>query len=89
MIFYLRAWFRQTRYIVIMTTKGSTKIVNFITPGARVLELGCSHAGKMDYFFENLPLYSKIRQTEYTVLKSKGGSTKIAEFFDPEGRCEG
>ena len=26
-----------------MTKEGSTKIVNFLTPGARVLMLGCGH----------------------------------------------
>ena len=30
---------RQIKYIVMMTTEGSTKIVNFMTPGAWVLML--------------------------------------------------
>ena len=45
-----------------MTKEGSTKIVNFITPGAAVLLLGCdhiSHIVKMPYFFKNLLLYSQ------------------------------
>ena len=28
---------RQTKYVVVMTKEGSTKIVNFMTPGAGVL----------------------------------------------------
>ena len=45
-----------------MTKEGSTKIVNFITPGAGVLVLGrghISHIVKMHYFFKNLLLYSQ------------------------------
>ena len=40
-----------------MTKEGSTKIVNFMTPGAGVLVLGCGHISqrvKMNYFFKNL-----------------------------------
>ena len=44
-----------------MTKIGSTKIVNFMTPGAGALALGrghISHIMKMHYFFKNL-LYSQ------------------------------
>ena len=44
-----------------MTKEGSTKIVNFMTPGAGVLVLGSghvSHVVKMHHFFKNL-LYSQ------------------------------
>ena len=34
---------RQTKYIVMMTKEGSTKIVNFMTPEAGVFVLGCGH----------------------------------------------
>ena len=34
---YSQAWIRQTKYIVMMTKEGSTKIINCITPGAGVL----------------------------------------------------
>ena len=43
-----------------MTKEGSTKTVNFMTPGAGVLVLGCGHISyivKMHYFFKNLLLY--------------------------------
>ena len=71
-----------------MTKEGSTKIVNFTTPGAGVLVLGCghlSHIVKMHYFFKNLLLYSQayIRQTKYIVLINKEGSTKIVTFTTP------
>ena len=57
------AWLRKTKfmYIVMMTKEGSTKIVNFMTPGAGVLALGrghISHIVKIHYFFKNLLLYS-------------------------------
>ena len=45
-----------------MTKEGSTKIVNFMTPGAGVLLLGrghISHIMKMHYSFKNLLLYSQ------------------------------
>ena len=43
-----------------MTNEGYNKIVNFMTPEAGVLVLGCghiSHIVKIHYFFKNL-LYS-------------------------------
>ena len=36
-LLYPRAWFRQTKYIVMMTKEGSTKIVNLMTPGSGIL----------------------------------------------------
>ena len=71
-----------------MTKEGSTKIINFMTPGAGVLALGCghiSHIVKMHYFFKNLLLYSSAssRQTEYIVMMSKEASTKIVNFMTP------
>ena len=50
--------------IVMMTKKGSTKIVTFMIPGAGVLVLGrghihVSHKVKMDYFFKNHLRYSQ------------------------------
>ena len=71
-----------------MTKEGSTEIVNFMSPGAGVLVLGCghlSHIVKMHYFFKNLHLYSQayIRQTKYIVLINKEGSTKIVTFMTP------
>ena len=55
LLLYSGAWFRQTKYIVMMTKEGSTEIVNFMTPGAAVLVLGCghilSHLVKMHYSF--------------------------------------
>ena len=52
---------KQTKYVVMMNKEGSTKIVNFMTPGVGVLVLGrghISHIVKMNYFFKNLFLYS-------------------------------
>ena len=62
LILYFQAFLRQTKYIVMMTKEGSTKIVNFMTPGLGVLVLGrghISHRVKMHYFFKNFLLYSQ------------------------------
>ena len=77
-----------------MTKKGSTKIVNFTTPGAVVLVLRCGHISyivKIPYFFKNFLLYSQaqIRQIEgivMIVMMSKEGSTKIVNFMTPRTR---
>ena len=61
LLLYSQALIRQTKYVV-MTKEGSTKIVNFMTPGAGVLVLGrghISHIVKLHYFFKNLLLYSQ------------------------------
>ena len=65
-----------------MTKKGSTKLVNFMTPGAGFFLPGrghISHTVKIYYFFKNLLLYShaNIRQTKYIVMMTKEGSTKL------------
>ena len=53
-ILYSHAFIRQTKYIVMMTKEGSTKILNFMIPWAGVFVLGCghiSHIVKMHYLF--------------------------------------
>ena len=70
-----------------MTKKGSTQIVNFMTPEAGVLALGCghiSHIVKIHYSLKNL-LYSQawIRPIKYIVMMTKEGSTKIVNFMTP------
>ena len=75
-------------YVVMVTKEGSTKIVNFMTPGAGILvkERGHrSHIVKLHYFFKNLLLYSQtlISQTKYVVMMTKEGSTKIVNFIAP------
>ena len=53
-LLYVVAWYRQTKCVLVLTKEGSTKIVNFMTPRAGVLVLGCghiSHIVKMHYFF--------------------------------------
>ena len=71
-----------------MTKEGSTKTVNFMTPGSRVLVLGrghicISHIVKMCYVFKNLLLYSRawMRQCEYILMMTKERSTKIVDFM--------
>ena len=69
----------------------STKIVNFMSPGAGVLVVGhcyICHKVRKQYFFKNLLLYSLewIRKTECKVMMTKEGSTKIEKFCDPLGK---
>ena len=62
LLLYSEALIRQTKYIVMMTKEGSTKIVDFMTPWAGVLVLGRGHISrivKMHYFFKKLLLYSQ------------------------------
>ena len=71
-----------------ITSEGSTKIVNIMTPGAGVLVLGrghICHKVKLHYFFQNLLLYSQalIRQTKSTVMMTNEGSTKIVNVMTP------
>ena len=70
-----------------ITEEGSTKIINFMTPGVVVLVLRCDHVSyvvKIIFFCENL-LYSQaqIRKTEGIVMMSKEGLTKIVNFMTP------
>ena len=63
----------QTEYIVIimMTQEGSTKIMNFMTPGAEVLVLGRGHLScivKMHYFFKNIIFSPKHRTDKVSIL---------------------
>ena len=41
LLLYFKAQVRQTEGIVMMSKEGSTKIVNFMTPRAGILVLGC------------------------------------------------
>ena len=62
LLLYSQAEIRKTKYIVMMTKEGYTKIVNFMTPAAGVLALGCGHVNqivKIHYFIKNLLLHSK------------------------------
>ena len=70
------------------TKEESTKVLNFMTPGAGVLALGCgyvSHIVKIHYSLKNLVHYSQawIRQTKYKVMMTKEGSSKIVNFMTP------
>ena len=75
-----------------ITKKGSTQIVNFMTPGAGVLALGCghiSHIMKIHYSLKNLLLYSQalVRQTKYKVMMTfKGRVYPNCKFHDPRGK---
>ena len=58
---------------LLITNEESTKIVNFMSPRAGVLEFergDILHIVKLHYFFKNLLLYTQasIRQTKYVVM---------------------
>ena len=56
-----------------ITKEGSTKNVNFMSPGVGVLAIGCghiSHKVKIHYFFN-------------IIMTIKEGSTKIVNFIAP------
>ena len=50
LLLYSETWFKQTKCVVMMTKEGSTKIVNFMTPGAWVLVLGRGHISENALF---------------------------------------
>ena len=51
LLLYSWAQFRQTEYKVMMTKEVSTKIVNFMTPWAEILLLGCGHISHIQLKF--------------------------------------
>ena len=65
-----------------MTKEGSTKVVNFLIPCARVLVLRC---GLINAFSSPLPVYTGvwIRQMKYRVMMTKEGSPKIVNYMTP------
>ena len=66
-----------------MTRDGSTHIVNFLTPVAGVLVLGCDHISyivKMHYFFKNL-FFILHSDKVSIVMMTKEGSNKILNFM--------
>ena len=67
-----------------MTKEGSTKIVNYVTPGAGIHVLGRGH---INHIVKNLLLFSQlkieIRQTKCVVMMTKEGFTKIVNFMTP------
>ena len=62
LLLYSQASIRQSKYIVLMTKEGSTKIVNFLTPGAGVLMLGHDHMSHYSEYVlsSTLSIYSTL-----------------------------
>ena len=69
-----------------MTKEGSTKIVNFMSPGAGVLVLGGGRTVKIEYFFSFSCLQRGMNQTDYVLYSNDDlkGSSKIVNFISPE-----
>ena len=76
--------------IVMMTKEGSTKIVNFMTSGPRVLVLRhchISHIVNKHYFFINLLIYFEHRTTNWVHSNDKLGRVyQNCKFYDTRGR---
>ena len=76
-----------------MTKEGSTKIVNFLSPGAGVLALGRGHIShihvvKMHYFFKkSSSLLPGKDQTNYLVYSNddQGRVYQNCKFYYPPG----
>ena len=62
LLLYFQLEIIQTMYIVLMTKEGSTKIVNFMTPGAGVLMLGRGHISHYSEYVlsSTLSIYSTL-----------------------------
>ena len=61
---------RQTKYIVMMTKEGSTKILTFMTPLAGVLGLGgghISHIVEMHFSYKNHHLTPRHRSNKLSI----------------------
>ena len=87
LLLYSQALIRQTKYVVMMTKEGSTKIVKFMTPG-----VGVSYArawpyksySKLHYFFKKSSLFPGIDQTNQVCRNDdQGRATKIVNFMTP------
>ena len=57
-LLYFGAWIRQTKCVRMMSKEGCTKIVNFMTAGARVLVLGRGHISHLETYI--LSIYSTL-----------------------------
>ena len=73
-LLYSQALIRQTKYVVMMTKEGSTKIVNFMTPGAGVFVLGRSHTNHIVKIHISLKFFSTpVDQTNYVYSNDEQG----------------
>ena len=69
-----------------MPVEGSTKIVNFMTPGAGAFVLGHGHIVKMQYFFSFSCLHLGMDQTNLVCSNDvKGRVYRNCKFHDPRG----
>ena len=69
-----------------LNTKGSTKILNFMTHGAGALALGrgqICHAVKMEYFFKFFLFTQGHRLDKLMLMINKEWSTKIVKIMSP------
>ena len=83
LLLYPEARFRQTENIEMKTKEASSKIVNFMTPGAGVLVLGFGHTVEIEYSFSSSCRYWGmfwIRQIKYMEMMTKEGCIKIVNF---------
>ena len=77
LLIYPQAWIKITKYTVIMSQGGSTKIVKFMTLGARIVMLGCGHMSP------TVKMLNFIKIIFCTAEQIRACS----EFQDLQGRC--
>ena len=83
----LSLWVRQTTCAVMMTKKGSTKIVNFMTPNVGVLVLGRGDISENALFLKkSSSLLPGIDQTNYVYsIDDQGRVYQNCKFQYPRG----
>ena len=67
-LLYSQLKIRQTMYIVLITMEGSTKIVNFMTPRAGVLMLGCGHISHYSEYGVHVSSILSIQSTLVAIV---------------------
>ena len=79
-LLYSHALVRHTKYIVMITKEGSTKIINFMIPGVKVVVLGGAHIlGHL------VKMYFSLKHKS-DKLGDQGMVYQNFKFHDPWGR---
>ena len=92
-LLYSQALIRQTKYVVMMTKEGSTKIVNFMTPRVVVLMLGCGHICHYSEYVlsSTLSIYSGSCARAWPYIKTYSENAFISLkifFFTPRHKSD-
>ena len=72
----------ETKYIIIMTKEGSTKIVNFMTPGTGALMLGRGHIVILHNLRSTLSICTTLIAIVLGILMVSSAIVDFYLFFD-------